>query len=99
MHAHPDQPGDEAVQFHFMEVSYRFVAADSCQGSEILVMERLQRFTAFETFQVVGKQEALLDGNLGDLWMAVRIVGFRLQADIADGENISRTMQLVVFVD
>ena len=62
-------------------------------------MERFHRFTLFHAFQVVGKQETLLDGDLGNLRMAVRIVGFRLQADIADGEYISRTVQLVVFID
>ena len=32
---------NETVQFYFVKIGYRFVAADSCQGSEILIMEWL----------------------------------------------------------
>lgn len=97
--AHPDQPGDEAVQLYLVEVGYSFVAADGGKGSEVFVVEGFQWLAAFDAFQVGGKQFALLDGYLCHLWVAVRIVRLCLQADIADGENISRTMQLVVFVD
>ena len=41
----------------------------------------------------------MLNGNLGHLRVSVGIVGFGLQADIADGEDVLETRKLVIFVD
>ena len=62
-------------------------------------MERLHRFSFFQSLQVFGKQLSLLDGYLCQLRVSVGIVLVRgLDTLVADCENMLSSLYTVKFV-
>ena len=101
MHNKPHEPGHEASHVYFLELGNGFVSANSCHRSEITIAEGLHFLAFLKALQILGQQNALLNGHLCQLRMSARPVGVALRHDalVANGEHAVESFNLVASVN